>query len=45
MHLKIFGSRNSYSKTDKDASFMRIKEEKNNECDEHDPFINIVNFP
>ena len=27
MHLKICGNRNSYSKTDKDATFMRMKED------------------
>ena len=27
MHLKICDSRNSYSKTDKDATFMRMKED------------------
>ena len=26
-HLEIFGERNSYSKTDKDATFMRMKED------------------
>ena len=28
MHLKICGNRNSYSKTDKNATFMRMKEDQ-----------------
>jgi len=27
MHIKIYGNKNSYSKTDKDATFMRMKED------------------
>ena len=27
MHIKIYGNKNSYSKIDKDATFMRMKED------------------